>query len=421
MRAIVLTSRLFDIAQRCRLLLILLSFFALLVGRFYWYGETTSWAAFIRASLFAAMLLALTEWKSIRPFLQGNAFAFLLLGFMAYLAANSICLGDGKTARRVALLIALLVAVRCIVSKAPGAIRGLLMLMVVVSAGVALFSIFNLHAAGMLNFEYRRGSIEGSGVQGFAEFENSILAALQLGFSCVTACWLLLQARGRWLQGLLLCCALAVAAYIYLTYGRTGWLATLAGCGIVMLFGVQPRQRGRLLLAGLAIGIVVVVVFHERLAYELFNRQLTNRDEIWAMVLDLMPQHWLFGHGADTSLSRMLGHRPLGGGKPVLIAHAHSIYMEVLFNYGLVGLSGFLSVLLFAGSRLWAQRKEPLALFWLAVLVGGALGMLFDFSSFVSTPNLVWLWFWLPVAWAFALSGSGQDRQITAPLAKPQA
>ena len=139
------------------------------------------------------------------------------------------------------------------------------------------------------------------------------------------------------------------------------------------------------------------------------------------MVLDLMPQHWLFGHGADTSLSRMLGHRPLGGGKPVLIAHAHSIYMEVLFNYGLVGLSGFLSVLLFAGSRLWAQRKEPLALFWLAVLVGGALGMLFDFSSFVSTPNLVWLWFWLPVAWAFALSGSGQDRQITAPLAKPQA
>ena len=88
----------------------------------------------------------------------------------------------------------------------------------------------------------------------------------------------------------------------------------------------------------------------------------------------------------------------------MLIAHPHSIYLEVLFNYGLFGLIGFLSVFLAACRRFYVYRHDPFALLWLAVLAGAMVAMIFDFSSVVTTPNLLWLWMWLPLGWALALA-----------------
>ncbi len=387
-----------------RVVLALLALFALFLGRFWWFGETTSWAGFIRICLFLGLLLALAEWRELLPFLRRNGYAVLLLGFLAYLAGNSLVLGDGKTARRVLLLVAFFLAVPLVAARGKNALRQLLALMVVASALVAAVTFVTLNDQGLLSFEYRLRSISASGVAGFADFENSVLAGLELAFSGVVMLWVLLQARTWPARAFWIGCGLLIALYVFLTFSRTGWLA-LAVSALMLLFNIADRRLRKHVLIAIALtGLLFVVLFHERIAYELFSRKLSYREEIWQMVLQLMPGYWPFGHGADTGVAQTLGLRPLAGSRPMLIAHAHSIYLEVLFNYGLFGLGYFVVLLLAACRRLYAHRHEPLTSLWLAVLIGAMVAMVFDFSSFVSTPNLLWLWLWLPLVWALALS-----------------
>lgn len=401
--------------KSARVGLALFALFALLLGRFWWFGETTSWAGFIRICLFLGLLLAVAEWRAVLPYLRRNGYALLLLGFVVYLALNSVVLGDGKTARRVLLLMAFFLAVPLIAVHCRNGLWRLLEVMVVASALVAVVTFVSLSGQGLLSFEYRAMSISASGIAGFADFENSVLAGLELAFSAVVVLWLLLHARNWPARGLWLGCGALIALYVFLTFSRTGWLA-LAVSALLLFFTIEDQRRRKQVLAALVVaGLLFLVLFHERIAYELFGRKLSHRDEIWQMVLQLMPGHWIFGHGADTGVAQSLGLRPLAGSEPMLIAHAHNIYLEVLFNYGWVGLAYFLVVLLTACRRLYARRHEALTRLWLAVLAGAMVAMVFDFASFVSTPNLLWLWLWLPLAWALAPPpGQTTDAMINA-------
>lgn len=387
-----------------RLAFALLALLALLVGRFWWFGETTSWAGFIRICLFLGMLLAIAQWRQVIPFLNGNVYAWLLLGLLAYLALNSLVLGDGKTARRVLLLLAFFIAIPLAVSNGRRFLKPLLGLMVICSALVAVVTFATLYEQGLLRFQYRVFNIKASGIAGFADFENSVLAGLELAFSAVIMIWLLLQARGWPARIFWLATGLLIGLYVFMTYSRTGWLALSSSVLVMLVCLPDRRARWRLCGAVSILALAVVAVFHERIVFELVERKLSHRDEIWRMAIDLMPGHWLFGYGADTNFARVVGLRPLGGSAPMLIAHPHSIYLEVLFNYGLFGLIGFLSVFLAACRRFYVYRHDPFALLWLAVLAGAMVAMIFDFSSVVTTPNLLWLWMWLPLGWALALA-----------------
>lgn len=267
------------------------------------------------------------------------------------------------------------------------------------ASGVTLWALWE---AGLLNLGDRAAAISGSGIAGIAEFENSVLASLQMGFSLVLIAWLFLTAKARLAQVVWLLCLLVTSVYLFGTFGRTGWLA--AAIAILVLITIMASRRQQYIFWGGVIVLVVLVVmfFHERVAYELLSRKLTHRDEIWGMVLGLMPGKWLFGYGADASVEDLLGVQRLGLHEAV-INHAHSIYIEVIFNYGLVGLGGLIVLLIGSICRLWMHRDNPLSALWLAILCGGAISIGFDFSSFLSTPNLVWLWVWLPVAFACAL------------------
>lgn len=388
----------------------LLMLFTLFVGRFWWYGGTTSWAGTIRICLLFGLLLALLDYKRIPRQLTSNGlYGCLVVAFGTLLILSSMALGDGKSARRVLLLLGLFVSVPLVAMYSGSAVRYLLGVMAVTSAGVAVFSIVNLWQLGQLSMTYRAGAISHSGFPGLADFENSVLASLEMSFSFVVTLWLLIQARGWW-RGLWACCLVAIGAYCFLTYGRTGWLC-IAAAGSV-LAALLPAHPARKYVYGALVATLMVftVWFRERIAYELFTRNVTSRDEIWDMVLGLMPGRWLMGWGGDASVEHLLGVQPLGG-VPYLVSHPHSVYLEVLFNYGVVGLVVFLAVLAAAFTRLWQARRSPLHRLWLAVLSGSAIGMLFDFSTPVSTPNLLWLWLWLPLAWAFVMPRDEKDIQ----------
>jgi O-antigen ligase len=392
-----------------RLFLAIAALCGLLVGRFWWPGETTAWAGFIRACLFLGLIVAFAHIGRVRDVMRNNPYAWCLLGFCVYLALNSLILGDGKAARRIVLLIALFVSLVVVVARGRDYLRGVLVLMTVVSAGVAIFTLFNHWQLGLLFKGYRVGAIADSGLAGLAEFENSVLASLQMAFSLVAAIWLIVNMHG-WPRRLALSiCCVPIAVYLYATFGRSGWMAAAIACALILSVLSPAAIRKKAFIATVALIVIVLAMFHERIAYELFQRSLTHRDEIWIMVIGLMPGYWLFGHGADISVEQLLGVQKLGGVDAV-INHSHSIYVEVLFNYGFVGLFALLAVLFGALAVLWRKRGDGINSLWFAVLLAASVVMAVDFSSFVSTPNLLWLWVWLPLGWAFAITALPPDR-----------
>lgn len=401
--------------QRSRALFALLAFFVLLLGRFWWFGEATTWAGFIRTCLYLTLLLGVVEIRRLPGHLRTNPLLIVVLAFLSYAALSSLFLGDAKVARRALLMLAFLLAIYTICREVQYRCVQVLQAMVMASSLVAIATLWLHWQSGLLFTGYREAAISGTGILGFAEFENSVLASLEMSFSLIVCAWLALRAR-HWPERIVwVLCALPILLYVYSTFGRTGWLAT--AIGFLALIMQHPGLRARyMLLVILLVNISLIgALFHERIAFELFTRSLTHRDEIWAMVLNLMPGYWLIGHGADASVENLLGTQLLGGQFPFVINHSHSIYIEVLFNFGVLGLLGLLAVLACAFRQLWIARNTELARLWFAVLTGMTVAMAFDFSSLISTPNLVWLWLWLPISWAVAvgsaigpLTGAGQ-------------
>jgi hypothetical protein len=41
---------------------------------------------------------------------------------------------------------------------------------------------------------------------------------------------------------------------------------------------------------------------------------------------------------------------------------------------------------------------------WLSVLTSLAFSMFFDFYNLVTSPNIMWLWFWLPISMSLGCS-----------------
>ena len=80
----------------------------------------------------------------------------------------------------------------------------------------------------------------------------------------------------------------------------------------------------------------------------------TGRTRIWAVVIDLWTQRPIFGYGAG-SAKYILPHHPL---LFLAAAHAHNLYLNILFAGGLVGLGIFLLNVGSAIRRLWRKRSD---------------------------------------------------------------
>ena len=153
--------------------------------------------------------------------------------------------------------------------------------------------------------------------------------------------------------------------------------------------------RGRAIFWGLFVGavilalVVITIKFPQVFSVEV-ERGTTNRDLIWTMVIDSMPGYWFAGHGAGVEMSQM----SIPG---QTVVNTHSLYLEVLFQYGVVGLLLFLVALLMATRAMWTERSD-LSVLGVSLLAGSIGVMFFELHSFIHSPNLIWLWIWFPMA-----------------------
>ncbi len=120
---------------------------------------------------------------------------------------------------------------------------------------------------------------------------------------------------------------------LYLTGCRTAWPAI----GIGLLIMLMCDNQFKMFKLVLVIGIIVLIVFC--IYPEIFPRTdsiagyLDVRKKIWLVSLQSFKDHFLFGEGPLTYMHVYLQY---GG---VYTQHSHSIYLDPLVSYGVVGIT----------------------------------------------------------------------------------
>jgi hypothetical protein len=379
-------------------LLLALGMLVILLGPFWWPGESSSWAAVIRVVLVLALICSAPALTRQSFFMTPLTYTVLLL--LAYLIANSLMAGDGmKSFRRMLLILIFFAGVGLMKEDGPFDWKKILQISVVLVAGVAAFSIIHQALHGAFALGYRKMPISASGVADFADFGNTIVAGMNYGLFLLAGVWLLLRSRGRAEAGLWLLCSAVIATYILFTFARSAWAAVAVG-GLVLLCTMTSGKlrRNILILVAVAAVLIVTLGFSE-LLYEVQKRGVTGRTEVWRTVFERLAGHWWLGVGAGNGL----GEVELSTGQ--IVHNTHGLYFEVLYQFGLVGLALLLVTMVHTSVCLFRARKvSELARLWLAMLCGVGVVMMVELHTFVGSPNLVWEWLWLPIAGAVAIS-----------------
>ncbi|MBO2925859.1 MULTISPECIES: O-antigen ligase family protein [Pseudomonadaceae] len=366
---------------------------ALILGPFYWPASNAAWASFLRLAIVLTVLFALfRDWPLAKP----DIFQWMVCVFWLYLFINSAWVGaDGKSARRLLLIGCFIFAVSRI-EMSTCKWRLLLGLYALSGAGFALFSLWNWYGFGFLSVGYRANSIYSSGVEGVADFGNTIVASLHYAVCLCAALWLFFKERNSWLLLLWSVCSFVIGVYVVCTFSRAGWVASLSCGATLWLIFFDLKKWRRFAFSAIAVIAVLTYFAYAHFAYEFGVRGFTFRDEVWQSVLAQARLNWLFGAGAGSELQPII----IDDGKQV-VHNTHSLYLEVYFQFGIVGLVLMAGVMLLAFRRLWGMLKSAStrdsAAFGFSLLASGSLVMAVELNSFVSTPNLVWLWFWMPL------------------------
>jgi O-antigen ligase len=364
----------------------------LLIGEFCWPGTDGSLFSIIRTTLLFGSIFSILSLR--KPVLDGNLFVFMLLWF--YLFLNACFIGEEQATRRLAIIL-VFAYVATPFLRDYYFCRKIIICVVGVVTFCALFSLVYHAVLGELNFSYRATPISGTGFKNFGEFYNTVDAGTNYAPSLAFATWLSLTANRRITVIVWASCAFILAAFIYFTYSRTAWLFGMISVSILLLFMATPQAKKVVLRIVCGIAVLVLVFGQEPILYEFTDRGLTFRDEIWTYLVSKMPGYWITGHGAGMNLDSF----PDGDGRTV--GHAHNLYLQILYQFGLTGVILMLFSSISCIVKLFRLRTNALASLWLSVLSGGLVAMLFAMNNFVGVPNRIWIYFWLPVAGCLAL------------------
>lgn len=271
-------------------------------------------------------------------------------------------------------------------------------LLVVVVTMAAVFAWLTLYYQfcvldNLLEYKSLRynGRLSGLGWRGLADLDHPIIAGLYYGVFAVLLTYLFvgLKVRG-WQTCLLAAGMLGLLAYVLLTFSRGAWFSVAAGCLAVLL--LFPNLKSRVLVgAGALLLIATTYLFWQEIQHEL-DVGVSNRDLIWNHWIARFSDFWLQGAGASADF-RFKFPPP----HKWSVVHAHSLYLQLWYEYGIVGISLFALLLLSLLWKGWVCREQPLARLGLALLVFAILAMVSDVYAIFHRPSPYWVLVWFPV------------------------
>lgn len=227
------------------------------------------------------------------------------------------------------------------------------------------------------------------GWRGFANLDHPIVAGLYYGVFTVLYFWLFVRFTLRlWQSAALIIGVAGILLYVLFTFSRGAWFSVAAS--IFLLLVISPNLKSRVLLGLACVSLVANLWFFwpEILAERSVG--LSNRDQIWQNWLLHLPGFWLWGSGAGADL-----YYRFANGYEVI--HSHSLYLQLWYEYGVVGITLFASLLLSLLWKGWQCREQPLARLGIALLVFAMVAMVSDVYAVFHRPSPYWVVFWFPV------------------------
>lgn len=372
------------------------------VGPFLLFETSSTQAAWVRYLLLLSsvmfFLYSRDELKKI-----DKVHLFLLVSLFGYLLVNSLFLSEElRSIRRLVFVVFLFVPflfLRLNVEVLENIIK-------VIAFSIFLFALFSLalnYVNDSLPTGYREGGLYQSGVRQIAYFGNTIVAALYYGTALLAAFYYFLTTKSKVNLFASSVVAAVLSLYIFLTFARTVWLAVGVGLVILLtlLYTKELRQRfifiiTLLVLAGVCFSLT-------KLGYEVGERGLSIRDEIWIETIRKIEGYWVFGHGLLNRINEIYV-----ASIDFNFNYPHSLYLEILYQVGGVGLFIYL-VFVFYSSWIYYQAMRcklygNLGALFLAILLGSTLAAIFDMKGWIDSPNYIWMWLWVPLALSFNFS-----------------
>ena len=391
-----------------------ISFLIIYLSPYWSFEDSSRSASLVRITLFLAsfslFFYFILQNKSIDQFKVAvsplNTLLFLLF---LYLFFNTFYLSESLQPARRLLLLLFLFLPFLIIDLSAQYVRNIIRFIAIVISFFAAYSLINQYLQDGLPTGYRLGEqLFSSGTDGVASFRNTIVAAMHyaIGFTVLTYLFLTeSKALLFWLWSILLA---FVALYIALTFARSAWITCLVAALVIYVLTFNKRK-----LRFYSIPIMLLSVssyfFMNFIDYEFGERGLTHRDEIWLNAISQIKGHWIFGSGLSTPFE------PIPKQDGTIVKNSHNLYLEIIYQTGLVGLILYLSTV---SSAIYILFKayllnvySDLSILLLALLISISVTMLIEMNSWIHSPNLIWMWLWAPLAVSLAFERKLKNAQ----------
>ncbi|TBU91617.1 O-antigen ligase domain-containing protein [Stutzerimonas kirkiae] len=355
-----------------------------------------------------ALLLLLKERLALSFWRQWPAYCFLALSVWVLLVAG---LHEGSDRSfgywlKVVLFLAIyLFAVAKMVER-PRRFGWILLAAALVAAVFAWLTLYYQFGVLERSLDYavvRRERLRELGWNGFADLDHPIIAGLYYGVFAVVLTWFFVQGRMTLVRTSVLAVAvLGLLLYVLLTFSRGAWFALVGGV-LVLLLLFHNRKSYSLLGIASVLLLIAVYLFWPEIQNER-RVGVNGRDQIWLHWLNLLPGFWMSGAGAGAELSFTLKR----GGD---VTHAHSLYLQLWYEYGIVGIGLFLSLLASLLWKGWVCRADPVARLGLALLAFAMVAMVSDVYAIFHRPSPYWVVLWLPVAILLGVKAPARDQK----------
>lgn len=224
------------------------------------------------------------------------------------------------------------------------------------------------------------------------EYANvyGVFALLALGFAA--------DSQKAITRGLFLLAMVAFIAVAWFGQSRTAFASILIALGV--LSGLSLGRGKSYLPAGLALGVVILLLAFPEVVQQAFERGQSFRFIIWSEVWQGIQARPIFGHGLLSELAIDTGARS----RPMSVAH--NAYLQVFWTGGIIGLLLFLLLLgsAFRFALIRGQQQGDYRI--LCILIFAACAMMTGVDILIARPRDQWILFWLPLAMLMAFGNA---------------
>lgn len=237
-------------------------------------------------------------------------------------------------------------------------------------------------------------------LNGLGQLDTHVIAALVYGVLLIFVVQRMLVTSSLLVSVLFFLMALVMGVAVFLSDSRNAWLSVPIGL-LAFLLAHFVRERGRIqgvLATGLTLGaaLIVIILNDEQLTAILLPRGDSFRLGIWTEFLMQIAESPIVGLGITTNDDVLMGEH--------VIQHPHSMYLSVLFQGGLIGLTLYLIVLFKVVKELLAHiHTEADAQLGIGILMLAMVAYMIDGHELIDKVGSTWFLLWLPVAIAIGL------------------